>query len=198
MGSRRLGKNLSEALFGKGRREVLALFFTNPGRSFYLAEIVRRIGSGHGTVQRELKRLSDSGILTRSRRGRQVYYQANPKCPVFAELKGLMLKTAGLGEAVRDALSAISGSIDLAFIYGSQASGAINGASDVDVLVVGKVDDLVLLRALSKAEQKIGRSINYTRLTASEFSKRRKQKGGFISRVLSGPKIYLIGDPDAL
>ena len=92
-------KNLSSALFGKTRRAVLALFFSRPAESFYLLQLIRITGMGQGAVQRELKRLSEAGIITRTGRGRQVDYQVNRDCPIFEELHGLMIKTAGSGES---------------------------------------------------------------------------------------------------
>lgn len=99
MGTASLKDLLSAALFGKTRRAVLALLFSRPGESFYLREIVRSAGVGQGTVQRELEQLTRTGVVQRFRRGRQVYFQANPKCPVFDELCGIIRKTAGINPA---------------------------------------------------------------------------------------------------
>jgi DNA-binding transcriptional ArsR family regulator len=145
--------NLSSALFGKTRRSVLALLFTRPDESFYLREVVRRTGGGQGAVQRELDRLAQAGIVTKVTRGRQVYYQANRDCPINTELRGLMIKTAGLADILREALAPFAAQIELAFIYGSQASGTASGTSDVDLIMVGTADDLAIHRAISAAEK---------------------------------------------
>lgn len=114
---------VAAALFGKTRRDVLGLLYGQAEEAFYLREIVRRIGASPGAVQRELRRLSDSGILRKSRRGRQVYHQANPACPVFPELRSLILKTVGVAGALRAALDPVSSRIQVALVHGSWARG---------------------------------------------------------------------------
>src|SRR5260370_14330421 len=113
--------NLSAALFGKTRNAVLGLLFGHPDESFYVREIVRAVGSGPGSVQRELDSLGRAGILRRTTRGRHVFYQADPQCPIFGEIKGLMLKTVGGVEILTRALSLPSSKLRFAFIYGSMA-----------------------------------------------------------------------------
>src|SRR5947209_8107640 len=84
---------LASTLFGKTRRAVLGLLFTRPDESFYLREIARRSGAGVGPVQRELAELAAAGIVERAVRGRQVYFRANAHCPVFSEIRSLIVKT---------------------------------------------------------------------------------------------------------
>ena len=81
---------LVASLFGKARRSVLAVLYTHPDEAFYLRQLVRASGVGLGPAQRELKGLTASGIISRTVRGKQVYYQANRECPIFEELKSLM------------------------------------------------------------------------------------------------------------
>lgn len=187
-------ENLSSALFGKVRRAVLALFFSRPDELFYLRQIVRITGVGQGAVQRELKRLSDVGIITRIGRGRQVHYQVNRDCPIFNELRGLMTKTAGLADVLRKALAPLANVIEFAVIYGSQANGTAGAASDVDLLIVGDIDELDLHRAIAQAEGYLVRAVNYTLFNRREFGRRREEKGGFLDRVLSGEMIFIVGN----
>ena len=194
MSTKEIHNNLSMALFGKTKRALLTLFFSNPEESFYLRQIARITAAGQGSVQRELEKLTEAGIIERLEKGRQVYFRAKRNCPIFDELKGLILKTAGLVEVLRSALSPLSDNIDLAFVFGSQARGKAKAVSDIDLLIVGSVDELELHRLISQAEGQLNRSINYTFLTAQEFKKRKKEKGGFLSRVLAGEKIFIIGD----
>src|SRR6266487_5654010 len=119
MGSTILVENIGVALFSKGRRELLALLFTHSDRSFYLRQIIRLLGIGQGVVQRELSRLSKAAVITRTRVGSQVHYQANRESPVFSELKSLMVKTAGVAEVLRDSLAGLAEQIDAAFVFGS-------------------------------------------------------------------------------
>ena len=89
------GSSIGAALFSRTRRELLALFYTHPERSFYLRQVIRGLAIGQGSVQRELARLSGAGLLVRTRVGSQVHYQANPASPVFSEVRALMIKSAG-------------------------------------------------------------------------------------------------------
>jgi predicted nucleotidyltransferase len=189
-------ENLASALFGKTRRALLALFYAHPDESFYLRKVARAIAAGQGSVQRELRRLSEAGIIVRVVQGRQVYYQANRLCPIFAELHGLMVKTAGLADVLRAVLSPMKKEIDLAFVFGSQATGTATAASDVDLLVVGDPDELRLHRAISRAEKQLGRTVNYTLLSRREFGRRGNERGGFLRRILSGAKIPIVGVAD--
>ncbi len=187
-------ENLSSALFGKVRRALLALLYSRSDESFYLRQVVRLTAVGQGAVQRELKQLADAGIITASRQGRMVYYKANRDCPIFDELYRLMTKTAGLADVLRRSLGPLAPRIDFAFIYGSQASFTAGSGSDVDIVIVGGVDDLTLHRAVVEAEGHLDRPINCTLLTRKEFNRRRKEKDGFLSRVLRGEKIFVVGE----
>lgn len=198
MGTKITRGSAAFSLFGKARGAILALLFGRGEETFYLRQIVRAVGAGQGAVQRELKALSEAGIIERFERDRQVYYRANNHCPIYPELRGLMTKTGGLAHVIADALSRLEEGIDAAFIYGSQADGTATAASDVDLMIVGDVDEMAVHKVLRRAEKELGRSVNYTLLTRKELAKRRKEKGGFIDRVASGAKIALIGGIDEI
>ena len=192
--STRQNDDLCATLFGRTRRAVLAALYGHPGEAMYLRELARTTGMGLGAVQREVKKLSDAGVIRRSTRGRQVYYEADPDCPIFPELRGLVAKTAGMADVLRSALSPLAAGLGAAFVYGSMASGEAGPGSDVDLMAIGDVDELDLHDAVTRAEEALGRSVNYTLLSRVEFQRRRKEKGGFVSRVLRGPKIAIQGD----
>ena len=143
---------LSAALFGRTRRGVLGWLFTHPDESFYLREIARAVGTGHGAVQRELTNLSKAGILRRQVDGRQVYFQANPETPIFAELKAIAIKTVGVGDALSRALALLAERLDVAFVFGSFARGEPDFRSDVDVLIVGRATFSSVSSALAPSE----------------------------------------------
>jgi uncharacterized protein len=135
LGTTESADKLASVLFGKAQQAVLGLLFGRPGESFYVREIVRATRVGQGAVQRELQRLAEAGIIDRVVRGRQVFYQANRRCPIFAELQGLVVKTAGVADVLRAALAPLVDRIVVAFVFGSFASGEPRKTSDVDVLV---------------------------------------------------------------
>ena len=170
--------------------------FSRPGEELYLRQVARFAGAGLGAAQRELKRLTEAGILERRVQGRQVFYRANPDSPYFAELKGLILKTAGLRDVLTAALAPFGKRIRLAFIFGSFARGAGEAASDVDLLVVGAVSLKGLVPALSAAQARLGREINPVVLPEAEFRQRLAAGDRFLGRVLADPKIFVIGDED--
>ena len=186
--------NLSRTLFSKTRRAVLSLLYSKVDDAFYMRQIVRAAGVGLGAVQRELKQLSDAGIIQRIVRGHQVYYQANPLCPVFDELKKLVVKTVGVGAALQAALAPLSDRINVAFIYGSIARSEDRRESDVDLLVVGKVTFTEIVSSLSEAQKTIGREINPTVYPPVEFRSKVAAGHHFLSTVLRGPMLFLIGD----
>jgi predicted nucleotidyltransferase len=188
--------NLAAVLFGKTRQAVLALLYGHPDEWFYVRQIVRNAGVGQGAVQRELRRLWQVGILVRRVDGRQVYYQADPRCPIYDELRSLTTKTVGAAGVLWAALASLTERIQLAFIYGSLAEGKARSASDVDLLVVGDVTFAGVATALSPVQERLGREVNPTVYPPSEFRQKLAEGHHFLTAVRSRPKIYLIGDDD--
>ena len=188
---------MASALFSKVRQRVLAVLFGNPHRSFYANELIALAQSGTGAVQRELAALSAAGLLTVKRQGNQKHYQANADAPVFAELRGLVLKTMGLADVLRAALTPLAPQIELAFVYGSVAKQQDTADSDIDVLIVstglGYAD---VFGTLESATATLGRKVNPTLYTPAEMTKRMSQDNAFVTRVLRQPKIWLIGNEE--
>jgi len=190
--------NLSSILFGKTRRAILSLLFTNPDRDFYVREILRSTDSGQGSAQRELKKLHASGIIDRYERGNQVFYQADRSCPIFEEISSIILKTIGVAGVLRDALRQLSARIDVAFIYGSFARGEQVASSDVDLFVIGDVSFGEIVSKLKITEEKLRREINPTVYSVTEFRNKVSQDDHFIGTVLDEEQIYLMGDENEL
>jgi len=185
---------LGDALFAGVQQRVLGALFGNPERSFYGNELLRLTGSGKGALQRELDRLVKAGLVTVRSVGNQKHYQANPEAPIFEELRGIAIKTFGIGDVLRGALLPLAKKIRTAFIYGSVARRADTTRSDIDLLVVS--DSLGyqdLIKALQTAERGLGRKISPTLYSAVELAKKRSGKNAFVLRVLEQPKIFLIG-----
>jgi len=185
-------------LFGKVRRAILSVLFGHTDEAFYLRQLVRTTGFGLGPVQRELKQLTEAGIIRRTVSGRQVYFQANPDSPIFPELKSLIVKTGGLGDTLSNALTPMAGQIKVAFIYGSIARGEEGPRSDIDLIVVGNVAFADVVANLQAAQKSIGREVNPTVYPPDEFKAKMRANHYFLASVLKGPKIYLIGDKNEL
>jgi len=180
MGAQVSSLDVGSALFGKTRRAVLGLLYARPDETFYLRQITREVQAGQGAVQRELQRLVDAGLLTREARGREIHYRANRACPIFAELHGLVLKTVGLADVLRGALLPFQADITLAAVYGSRAAGTARSGNDVDLLVVGTVEEMALHKAVADTETQLARTVNYTLLTPRDFARRHRERGGFV------------------
>jgi predicted nucleotidyltransferase len=190
---------LADALFAKVQQRVLGVLFGNPRRSFYANEVIALARSGTGAVQRELRRLEASGLVTVTRVGNQKHYQANPGSPVFDELRALVLKTVGLADVLRAALAPVAKDIRAAFVYGSIAKGQDTAASDIDLMVVSdRLSHADLFAALEQATAQLGRKVAPTIYSSKELTRRVKQENAFVTRVLTQPKVWLIGDERAL
>ena len=189
--------SLADALFTTTQQRVLALLFGQPSRSFFASELIELTGSGSGAVQRELKRLTSSGLVTVKRIGKQKHYPANPDSPVFEELCALVRKTVAMVEPIRQALAPLAEKIALALIYGSVVKGTDTASSDIDLLVVA--DDVTLealYSALAPVEASLDRKISPTLYTKKEFNDRRAAGNPFLTRVLEGEYLVLIGSAD--
>ena len=187
------GGKLATSLFGKTRKAILALFYSNPDESYYLRQVVRFSGLGMGVVNRELLSLTEAGILNREAKGQEIYYTANRNCPIFNEIQGLVVKTFGVADVLRAALAPLAERIKAAFIYGSFADGTQNHASDVDVMVIGEVSFTEVVEALTPAQEKLRREINPTVYPPEEFGKKLAAGHHFLSSVIKGEKIFLVG-----
>lgn len=186
--------SLSDALFSNTQQRVLGYIFGQPERSFFATELIGLAGGGSGAVQRELKRLEESGLVSVSRLGNQKHYQANPQSPIYAELCGIVQKTVGLAEPLRMALMPFSKNIAASFVYGSVAKRSDTAQSDIDLMVVSDTLEYAdLFGALEQVATVLVRTINPTIYTRQELAKRIKQKNAFLTRVLAQPKVWLIG-----
>lgn len=124
--------------------------------------------------------------------GKQKHYSLQKDSPIVFDLMNIFLKTSGAGAEIKAALGKIPG-IELAFIYGSYASGEAAATSDIDLMIIGKAPDREAAPAVSCVEGRLNLEINCMIYTRNEVEKRLGQKGGFVHEVISGPRIMLIG-----
>ena len=191
--------SLINALFSATQQRVLALLFGQPGRSFFTNELIGLVGAGSGAVQREVRRLAESGLVTVTRIGSQKHYQANPAAPIFEELRGIVTKTLGPTEVLRAALLPLGDQMRLALVYGSVARHSDTAHSDIDLLIVSDVLTLEqIYLALMPVEQQLGRRVSPTLYTVAEFRRRRAGGNAFLTKVLAGETIQLTEDNDDL
>lgn len=182
-----------KSLFPKIRAELLAALVLHPERWWFQADLAKHLGVSPSALQRELKRMSEAGILLRRVDGRRVYYKADPRCPFLSELQGLFLKTAGMVDVVAEALKKLRSKISTALVFGSIARGDELSRSDVDLLVVGELGLSDLTPALKRAEAKLAREIQAIVYRPEEFRAKLKSKDHFLTSVLDGPTLPIIG-----
>jgi predicted nucleotidyltransferase len=195
MSTKQNAQGLLEALFGKTRRSILALLFSHTEEAFHLRKILRLAGVSPGAGQRELKRLSESGVIVRTVNENQVLFQANPRCPIFDELKSMITKTAGVADVLREALAPLAGRISVALVHGSLARGRAGKESDIDLLVIGDVSFEDIVENIARAQGILRREINPMVMSLEEFQDRMSKSDHFLETVLKSPLIQVIGDP---
>ena len=174
------------------RRELLALFYTNPGQKYYLRELSRLLDCSVGSLRRELLKFQEDGLFLTERRGNLVFYSLNTSHPLYGEMKGIVAKTVGVVGSLKQALKSVP-RVQVAFIYGSFASNRENPISDIDVFIIGDASLMELSKVLRGIQKRLMREINPTLYARDEYLKRKAEGGGFIEDILTKPKIMLIG-----
>ncbi len=189
---------LATVLFGKSMRAILARLYGRPDRRFYVRELARAAATPPSSLQRDLAALAAAGVIERHEDGRQVYYQANASCPIFGELKGIVTKTFGVADFLRDMLLPHAKHIRAAFVYGSVAKGTEAPGSDVDLFVIGDLPPSRLAIDLGRINMELGRRVSLASYSVEEFVELSAQENSFITRVLHGPVIWLIGNKETV
>lgn len=190
--------SMIEKIFGSRiRAKILGWFFTHPEESFFVRQIATILQEDPTNLSREMSKLENLGILTSKKIGNTKHFQANPHCAFFRELKGLVLKTAGVAGQIKVALERLTG-VQFAFIYGSYAKGEEKAHSDVDLMIIGDVDVNQLDPLASSLEKRLGREVNYLLFSQVEFQAKKRAKDGFLMDVLGEVKIMVIGNENEL
>lgn len=178
------------------RIALLKILALNPDSAFNINELSRRTQFSLRGVEKELKNLLSGGILKREIIGNQHRYQLDPRCPILQEIKGIITKTVGIVELIKNALKSVEKDITKAFIFGSFASGDYGYESDVDLFMVTGLTGLKIAGLIGDLQNEIGRAINVSQFSPEEFDRRKQNNDHFLSQVLKGPKIYIIGQSD--
>jgi predicted nucleotidyltransferase len=187
--------SIAQHLLGQARSRVLSALLLHPERALHVRELARVAQTSPGSLHRELRTLAELGLVLRQETGRQVHYRANVESPVFAELAGLLRKTVGMADVLRDALAPLGDRVELAFVYGSMADGSERPGSDVDVMVLGRAGFADVTLALASTANLLGHEVNPTPMPLQDFADRLAEGDGFARSVAAGPKIWLKGTP---
>ena len=193
-----MAKQPIEFMFSPYRRQVLVVLFLRPDEQFHVRELERITGVSAGSLHRELKAMAESGLLLREKIGNQVFYRANRDCTIYEELAAIFRKTMGLASLLQDALSDLDKKIEVAFVFGSMASGRQTVGSDLDICVLGEVSLLEVVKALSPVQETLQREVNPVVMSAKKFSDLVRREDRFVTRVLSEPILFVIATRDEL
>lgn len=187
-------KTLIGTLFPRARIAVLSELSKAADTGLHLREIARRSDLNSKSVLREVHALRDVGLLTSQEVGRQIIYRLNPDCPIYEELRSIIRKTVGIGGVLRGALEPVQDRIELAYVYGSHATGTERPDSDVDLMVTGDIGLRELSSPIREAGRTLQRTINPTLYSSEEYAAELKADNSFVFRVHHGTRINLIGD----
>lgn len=175
-----------------GTGQLLQLFFQDPEKKLYVREISKILNKEPGHFQRALNNLVEEGILIDEKEANLRYFKLNKEHPLYFELKKIVSKTLGI-EAKLKKLTEESKKIKYAFIFGSIAADKEHTTSDIDLMLIGQIDEDKLILKINKLEEELGREINYHIYNTTEFIKKRNDKNDFIVKILKDPKIILKG-----
>jgi len=170
---------------------ILSFFFLHEDESFYINEIVRCLGVDKRNLVKKLKEFEKEGLFVSQLRGNQRYYQLNKKYPLYKEYKKIVMKTIGFEKQLRQILIDMEGIKD-AYIFGSYAKDKMDVSSDIDILVIGNHDTILLHKKISSLQKKIDREINVISISKKEFEIKKKKKDPFIFDILQKKKIKII------
>jgi DNA-binding transcriptional ArsR family regulator len=187
---------LPDILSSRARAEIFRLLFGVSAQELHVRELERRSGLALGTIQQELKKLEGMELLVARKDGNRVYYTANTAHPLYQDIHSLVLKTSGLIEVLREALSGEG--ITAAFVFGSVAREEEGAEGDVDIMIVGDVGLKAVSAWLSGVSEKLCREVNPHVMSNAEFRRRRESGDHFVLRVLESPKLFVVGDQDEL
>jgi len=182
-----------EKLFtSKTRIKLLELLLFNPQKEFHIRQISRMIGISAPYIAKELKNLKEINLIIEFRKGNLKLFKINKKAPIFEEIKRIFLKTESFGEILIKNLKNLD--VKYALIYGSFASGKESEKSDIDLLIIGDVNEEKVLEVIRSLELKTGREVNYILWNSKEFEEKIRKKHHLLIDIIKKPFIMLIGD----
>lgn len=185
---------LGDRLFSsRAARRVLSLFVLHPDREFYQREVARLSGVPLRSAQLALERLVSLGLVDSVRSGNQMHYSAVPSA-AFDALRAWAIPEVALVPVLREALEPLGEAVEMAFVYGSTATGEDTAASDIDLLVVGEGGTYGVIEALEPVREGVGREINVSRYSPAEFRQKLAEGSHFVATVMKGPILWVIGE----
>jgi len=191
-------KSVMDALTSKTKQKILSATLLKPDKWWYLSDLAKNLKTSPSSLQRDLLKLTDADVLEKRQEGNRTYYQANTNCPIFNELQGILIKTAGICDKLSSALQPLLQQIHTAFIYGSIARREEMSTSDVDIMVIGEIKLEDVVKKFKPVEKIIDREINPAVYQINEFKKGLRDKSNFLMEVMEGEKVFIIGNENKL
>ncbi len=172
-------------------KRLLNYFFINPKGSLYVNEISRKLQLDKRNLVKKMQELEKEGILKSQTRGNLKLYSINQNYALYDEYRRIVLKTIGFEESLKEILKGV-GDIRQAYIYGSYAKNKMDVHSDIDLLVIGEHDIILLQRKLNNLQKEINREINVVNMSEDEYKKHIKNKSSFVHGVLKQKNIRVV------
>jgi uncharacterized protein len=188
---------LTQILSSQVRAEIFRLLFSGDRISIHLRDLQRQSGLSIGTIQKEIAHLKELDLVTSDRDGNRLYYTANADHPLYKEICGLVEKTSGIAERLKETLRSIKG-IECAFIFGSYAKGEEKSHSDIDLIIVGNIGLRALSSVFKNLTEQTQREINPHIYSMKSWKEKVKKKDRFFKSVIGEKKIFLIGDENVI
>ena len=177
-----------------GQGEILNLMFSNPDKRYYLAEAAKILGKESANYQRYIEKMISDGILCEERIGNMRFFWLNKDYQLYNEIKAMVSKTIGIEAQLREIIEKID-TIETAFIFGSFATDKFNSGSDIDLFIIGEVNEDNFIEEITKLETKISRDINYHIYKKQELVEK-FANNSFINNIFSNKMILLKGNLD--
>lgn len=172
-------------------KKLLGYFFINPQDSLYVNELARKLKVDKRNLVKKIRELELEGVLESKARGNLKLYSIDRDYPLYEEYRKIFVKTIGIEQQLRQALSSVKG-VKNAYLYGSYAQDKMDVHSDIDMLVIGSYDMVLLQRKINKLQKEYSREINIVHMGLREFYQRQKKKDPFLSAILTRKHIRLI------
>jgi len=185
---------MQDIITSEARIRILIELFAETSKDLYVRELTRRVGTEINAVRRELKRLTDAGLIKKEKRGNRLYYLLRREYPFYYEILSMVSKEVGIGKNIVSNISKL-GKIKLALLSSAYAEGREAEKQQLDLLIVGEADLKILEEIVQQTRIKANRDVNYTVLTEIEFSNLKSRREPFLLSFLIAPNILLIGDP---
>ena len=184
---------LETFITSKIRREILARFLLVPKASYHIRDLGRLVGTEINAVRRELIHLDKAGLLKKRHSGNRLYYELSHDFMFINELIKLFSLDYGIGHTLIKNKEKL-GPTRFALISLEFLKGRVSNHSQVDLLIVGNINQTILEPIIAAEQGRLEHEINYMSLTEAEFNFQKKRRDPLLMGTLSQARLILWGD----